>query len=832
MNNTAKLSNTIVNEFQEAHKTTEFLRNFLITSASDAGKTYEMLDKFRKYASEENKVKFTNAIKLLEDITIRRVEITANVFLPGDYENLPEVEEPKKVIQMYISLEDVLQKVQKIMLDNPTSTSRKEAYEELKLTVGNNNKVKDSNGKIVLWDNAKINAHLDLLDKESKKDSPKEEKNEKTPEHARIGFKTILGFAEDMVKNNKDENVVKNAIKKYIIGKIVTSDSINTFIVNDDVFENFYKNAIEAYVKNLIINLEKKEDNKTIESKLETVEKKIEEEVKPMLEELEKANEKFSLSKATKHTKNIYVSSGIMKTLSDSLLKVLELAKKYTPNLYSKYKDSTKDNKPIEPIKDKVEIFDNSYNVSEANKPLWKEVENYTDFTELFNKADKLTKAGNWKDALSMCIILISSGKIKEKKEDKETIQWTEDQIKNWFYTNILKETVVTETSAKAEEKTEIKVEEKTTETEPVVGPVAKAGFTANVEQGQTTKLIKDLFIPKDKNYSFKSIEVPTTHHVNKMISFQVVDATIEQEPKLLVTEINFTNFLNSLHYKLVKTGNNFPVVKQELRRILKEYYTIQDSEIKHILMYMSSEAHEIRKKEIANKKSSSENPQAKAEETNTVNDISKDEEGTLYFKSLTVGEPIFEKKDGKKVRMQDETVSTNVSENMLVDITIVKGVITQISEPYLEKEEEEEKETETIAKESNSPLVEKVEEEKTEKEVKSQDTTHTEATVGESSINSNKEEKEHSTDPYKGFEDIVQAKDKLSAHKAIFAKINEFSDIKEGTTTVFDVINKLRKDGRYKKSFVRNWKTANETDLRKVIDNIVTNGLEIAKRK
>ena len=509
------------------------------------------------------------------------------------------------------------------------------------------------------------------------------------------------------------------------------------------------------------------------------VDKKVEEQITPLLQNLDKDEKETSIAPAVKEARTIYENSGIKTSLKDAMTKVKKIASAIAPNLMKRHEGATKSNIPtVEKTEvGAIEIYDDSHNIEESNKPLWAEVKNYRYLGQIFNKGVELSKAGNWRDALSMCIRLLSSGNIKEGKKSEETIKWDAEQIKLWYYStvektvNAKKEETVDAVATEVKEET--KTENKPTESKEQ-GPVPQAGTIDSKEP--ITRLLKDNSAWKD-TYSFKSFELSTDHYHHGKMFLEIVDATPEQESALLITEANLTKFFDEQKDKLVTNANAIPEVKKTLNESLAPFYELTASEIKHIVNQIAKDASVIRKvNKIASKAAT-----ALAENT---------EEDKLPF-----------------TKKKTETKSTE---------TI----------PTPEPTKPEVKEEPVNSPPENTPVEEKPKEEKVENEEKPSDTTPTQDTAGEKPSNSNNKEM------YEGFKDIIKAKQAGEMHKAIYSKVMEYPTQEEGINAVFKVIDAARKDKFFKHYFVRNYKGSDKEAILAKIHKVVETGISLSKSK
>lgn len=811
MENTArKLSVDVVNEFKEAHGSLDLLKVFLITGATDISKSYELVTKWHKDAgTAEDKANFLQAKKMLQQIELKRIELTTKMY-GIDIPNIPTEEESKsdepvaKTILMLPSIDEIMVRTKKIIVDGKGSNeSISEALAILKETAGQG-KVKDAGGTPITWDNDKINQYLSEIE------------NELNPEEKKIGFKTLQNHIVDMAKAGKTIDEIKDIARKMILGKILTTEQGGeTYITSESIFDDYWTRGLVALVECAIRENNKSADS--VVSKQDQATGKIETEVKPFLENLDKNEKESSFSKVTKKIREIYTNLGINKSLQDALLEAKELAKTWAPNLLARYQTSTTNTKPLDKTNAVVvvdptpEIYDDNHNVKESNKELWAEVENYTMLNDIYVKSIALVKDNKWQDALSMAILLISSGKIKEIADSKDPLQWTSDQVKEWFHKIVIP-----------------------TADNSIQGPVPQQGFTepaaekktedsaAATEDKVTEKVARLLRNPeqwKDK-YKFKTASVNIEHHNDKLLTFEVVDATSEQEPELLITETNFTKFIDSQRDVLVANGNRVKEVRKAIMDKLSPFYEITHSECKSICGALSKEAGDIRREARKAGKSETQTvvtePETNVQSENTASSEEADNDDVFYDK-FEVGQEIREMRGGKEVVMKDQEFIMDypdhegkecavvVKDGKILSITPIQAENTSTQNPQNASNQSQDA--------TQSPKDQKT-------------TTPTEKSAGEEHTNSNSKEF-----AYKGFEEIVSATKGVQFDKAIYAKITSYSDVAEGKKAVFEIIDRLRKDSHYKKAYARNYKNSQKVDILAMIEKVVTTGNAINKK-
>jgi hypothetical protein len=842
MENTAlKMSpKELVKEFKEAHGNLDLARVFLITGSADISRSYELVTKWAKNAvSTEDKAKFNSALKILQNIELRRILLTEVMYKADDVQYFDEIaSEENKTILMLPKLDDLLERVGTMLrvsrAQNFTEEAAiNEAFELLKTSVGQGKAI-DTSGKPVAWDNNQINDFINSK-------AVRSEKKETTLlEGEKFGFETIYGHFSALIEAGKEEPEIKVALKEILVGKTVKGrdkDS-DTVIKDEKVFEDYYTRILSNIILLGIKAKKEKLSKSAPKGNPEEIAAKVEAEIKPFLEEQEKDPTQTSLASTTRKMQAAYKNLGIEKSLRDLFFTVKELAEKYAPGLAKRNKTANKDNVPVTPLVDtkkmsvegpSVEIYDDTHNIKESNKPLWEEVEKYTILNDVFVKAQELYKAGNWKDALSMSILLITEGKIKETESSKEVMKWDTDQIKQWFHTiveasvtgepkkvidvkaEVIKETNPTQpaektagnvTSTKKELETADHTSEVSNESKQQ-GPVPQAGSLDSKEV--TTRTLKDNSAWKDK-YQFKSFLVKTDHYRSGAMSLEIVDATSEQEKDLFITEHNMTKFFDEQRDRLIVKRNEEKDVRNVIKTKLSEFYEITSSEAKRIVGKLVDEADAIRRE---NKKASKEeNPTQGADKTVEDAGTTTEENAVVTPKEdLTKSSSPVEEQQPSS--MNQEAVQPITGENAVGTESIASNVQSPTGE-------------------TKDPI-QPADAEKS-KDVSPETTTVTDKSAGEEHSNSNKETVASEKPSYEGFEAILNAKKKFQLHVAIYEKVNEYAKPEEGIKAVYDVINDVRKDNKYKKSYVHNYVNTSTIDILTAVNNAYTTGVEHAK--
>jgi hypothetical protein len=861
MENTARKmsADEVVKTFQEAHGNLDLLRVFVITGATDISKSHEMISKWGKNAHGEEKAKWEQALATLQAIELKRIEYTAALYQVDQPEiKAIEADETEgKTVLMFPTVEVVLERVQKIF-DNSKDMKKAiaSATKVLNETVGQGKAV-DEKGNPETWDEKKIADRVGTF--AAVKETPVAEvppaKTEKTKEDKKtekIEFQTLYDMSDKMVKEGKSADEIKIALMQFTYKKVIADKAGDIFVRNEQVFNDYYGKILKVTVEAGASIKAAEKLNFNDANKL--IEEKIEKEVKPFLEHLDKDEKESSPAKATKLLVGIYKNLGRNKSLQDGLNEVIKLAEKWAPGLVARYRDSNKSTVPVDNtaatvIEDeKPDIYDDSHNVKESNKVLWAEVEAYTMMDELFNKSVELCKAGTWKDALSMCIILITTGKIKETADAKDPLQWNEAQIKEWFHANILG-------SLKTGDATG---DEKPADTEKPAaqqGPVPQAGSIDKTSEKVVRLMhpeIRDRFKGK---YETSTCTIPIIHHSEPSLSVEVLVTTPEQEKEFIGTEANLTKFIDELRDQIVLNRNAANKdMRKRLQIALKQVYEITNSETKNILDAIIKEADAIRRENKKNSKPADTN----APEAETADD----EEGSVWYDKLEVGETIEETVNGKKVPMADGACTITDPSGKEFGVEVKDGKIISVepfsdataqaegNPPAAESAAPESTTEETasttleatasdtpaeqvssdMAKTETSPLPEtpvdtkKSEGEKKPKETDSKEqNTATESTAGEGSTNGNNAKR------FEGFEDILKAKQKLDFNKAISVKVATYADEDEGIKSVFDMLKDALKSTYYKKGFHRNYKNSPDVDLLATVKGAVEKGKLVA---
>ena len=779
MENTArKLANSmeLLADIKEAHGGLDLLKVFLITGATDISKSYELVKQWHRNAySDADKANFDNALKVLQAIELKRIELTSIVYgidIPIDTTPVMEThEDAVKVILMLPRLDEIQDKIRKAFKESTDIKETKQwAFEELKTSVGQGKASLGTDNVPITWDNDHINQFIETV------------AGTKTDEQTTVipstfGFKTIYEHVNDMVNLGKTEGEIKASLANLLIDKVITSGTDQFLVKGQKGFDDYYSRILSALVTS---SIKTRTDKVNAVDKEAKAEEQIAAKVIPMLESLDKDEKQSSFVSITKAIRQIYNSLGFNKSLSDSLLKAQEVAETAAPNLLKRNKESKKADVPIVPqqtVPIPVQIYDDSHNIKESNKELWTEVEKYEYLQQLFDKGVELSKKGNWRDALSMCIILISSGKIKQDDTATTPLDWDVNQIHLWYHSNI-------EGAINASKDLIVDAEIVTDPTAVKVGPAVVAGTIDAKEM--STKLLKDTTL-WDGIYKFKSFDVKTDRRQCPIMSFQILDVTSEQEKTLLVTESNMLKFFNDMRQHIVEKRNEQPWVKGEIFKQFSYFYDITGSEAKGITQKLVDEADAIRRaNKAANKAVKADTPAVIPEVPITTPPV----------------EPV-----------------TTVPEVIVPPVDIPDITPPIVTPPVVE---EPNKESEVVVNPPVEPLVD------AETELNPpgiETTTPTEESSKEDVTNSNRIS-------YAGFEDVLKAHEKYSFHKAIYAKSCEYTNPEEAVQNIFMVINSARKDRNFKKFQVRNFKSSSEAEVLEAIKKIIAKGIEIAAEK
>jgi len=645
MDNTARKleAENLINEVKSTHGSLDLLKVFLITGATDISKSYELINGWYKHAKNEaDKANFENALKTLQEIELKRIELTSLIYnvsstLNVNAEIIKEETESDNVILMLPTLDEVLDRVRNILKNGKDDIGKAsiDAYSELKKTVGAG-KAMTAERKSITWEDKAIHAFIDSYIDNNGLNKP-EPIIEETKTTSTFGFQTIYEHFTELIKANKSEEEIKNSLRTLLIGQTITENGGSTYLIKDEaVFEDYYsrilanliKVGIESYAKSII----------TPKGKIENADMIVEEEIKPFLENLDKDETVSSFVSVAKKLKESYTNLGIKNDLRDLLFKAKELGKKYAPNLFKRNQKENKSTIPTKTVElapiqtvaetqSEVQIYDETHNIIESNKSLWEEVKDYQYLEQIFKKAEELEKNGNWRDALSMATILISSGKIKETEKSEEPLKWNNEQIREWYESLFYPFAKNDESSTTVETSTS-EVTEGVTPTAETTPVQQIAVVTGTLESGsakeQVVHMLKQSTEYKDK-YQFVVYEAPTDSHNKSSMSFQVIDDVEGNEKDLLITKTNMINFMTEMRDKLVKQRNLQPEIKKEVQEKLSLYYDITNSDAKRISGGLVNEAdairRELKKAEREAKKTREnvtvENPQLESAELN-----------------------------------------------------------------------------------------------------------------------------------------------------------------------------------------------------------------------
>ena len=824
--NTARqLSATqVIKEFQDAHSNLDLLKVFLITGSADISRSYEFIRKLIPNAKNDaDKAKFNNALKTLENIELKRIELTELIYSANTVQIIPisESKPDKTTISMFPTLDSILERVKYLVNEKTESLSVNitQAYDLLKSSVGQG-KVLNVEGKVAKWSDKQIKEYMnsiipvdDTIKLEEIETTDKLEVNNTE----KIEFTKVYDHFMEMIENGKVEPEIKQSVKSLIMNKLIGGiDAKNDYFIKDEtIFEDYYKRMLENVIVHSIIAFNNKDKSAT--SKTETADNEVKKVVIPLLKELDKDEKVSNFTSATRKFRDIYTNLGLNVTLSDALLKVKEIAVNIAPNLISRNKGVSKSNVPLGPtefvklVNEKkaeresdeeaiksIEIYDETHNIKESNKDLWDEVKDYEFLNQIFDKAKELSKIGQWRDALSMCIILISSGQIRESKNIPKKILWNTDEIKLWYFNTVeeieeqqetidVKAEIVKDEPEKKADETVAESNEPSQKSKKETkaaqqGPVPQAGSLDS--KVLISRVLKDPSLWKD-TYEFKPFFVKTDHHRGGGMSLEIVNASEEQEKDLLITEVNMTKFFDEMRDQLIASANDYPKVKMEIEKRLTPFYELSLSEIKRITSNLAKEAGELRK------------------ESKKVKDEVNKETSIPTPPETNVPETKVPETEVPKTDVPDTTKKEEPDKSE--DKPELETVITLLEET--DKPDESNKETDPPdSPPDDAPEVEEEE--------------NSENTSGEDSISSNENEIS-----YKGFEAILKAKGKHDMNVAISDKAKEYATSEEGVKAIFEVIDIARRDGHYKKSMIRNYKGNTDIQLLETIKKIVEIG-------
>ncbi len=755
MNNTAKklTAKEITEEFNSLQNGNDLLRVFLITGATDISKSSEMLRAWSKNSTGAEKEKHEKALKTLQAIEHRRVELTAIMYgidmgeqtidVPANEIIEDTTKDDGKVLVMLPTASDIIKRVEAIFADKNNKNPKSDAFKLMNTTFGVG-KVLDDKGNSVTFTKEEISRTIKEIANPATETTPVVEQTvveQTTTEEPKeksepFGFGTIYNAIKDVVEAGANFDEVKAFTKNFILGKHISgkADKKITFFVEDEAkFEDYWERILSGIVNSIIKSKTTLADAANAKN---TAKEQIEQEVIPFLQEQDKDDTVSSFAKVTQKINGIYSKLGINMGLSKSLEKAQELAQKYAPNLLARNKKV-----PVEEIlgtkkEESTDIYDDSHNIKESNKDLWAKVKDYSTLEQIFSEASALVKDGNWKDALNMCILLITDPNTKVKEK------WDSAQVKQWFNTNVLS----LKDSNKVEESPK-PVEQKPT---TVIGPVPVKGSIDSKERA--VRMLNDVSLWKDK-YEFTTFEIPTDNVEGSML-IQVVNADLDKEKDLLITPANMEAYISKMRDLFVETPNNYPIVKTDITNNLAKVYNLTSAEVKRIVNGLKRQADEIRKQ----------------------NKISKKYEQLV-----------------SKETEQAETTTEN----------------------------EEVQSTETPFQESSPQETNENQQENVEQTQES--TTPTENAPTEEHSNSNNTE---------GFEEILKASNKLNYQKAVYDKIMSYPNEEEGVKAVFNAINPVRKNKRYKKNQINSYKMVKDDEFLASLHKILRLGKEAQKSK
>ena len=686
--NTARMSATdIVEHFKTTLGDLDLLKIFMVTGVTDISKSYELIAKLAKSADGTEQVEYENALKILGKIAVKRILVTETFYNSLNIGESAIIEPEAATFLMLPKLDDTLDRVRKTLKTGSfSSESYKEVMDVLNATV-KQGKVINNEGQPITWSVEEINAFLDSYEKTEKKTAKKVEK--KTTD--KINFSDVFNLSAELAKQGKTAEEIEVAVKEFVLGKVVGGkDSGSDILMLDEtIFKDFYSRMVAAYVTQAINK--KVAENSVIETE-KAISERIEKEVKPMLEVLDKDEKEVAFLSPSKLIMTIYKDFKSNIGIADAVKRVEEMAKIVAPKLFERHANAIKNKVPVDkkaadkaksPIK---EVYDDSHNIKESNKELWAEIEKYTLLSQLYDKGVELSKAGKWRDGICMCLTLIADGKIKETAESKEFINWDSDNVKLWYYNNI--EMTVSGLDNKEPETIDVKAEIINDDTSKInasskeakIGPVPPAGFTQSKES-VLSKLLKKREELKN-TYAFKFVTIASDHHVNKSITFEVCDATQEQEPEMIGTEANLIKFIDLQRDELVKNSNAVKRIRQSIMDRLSTCYEMGHSEAKNIAAALNKEAVNIRK-EIKKNTIAPANISSKVE----LKDADEgDEEGSTYYSELKVGALIQERKDGKKVPIEDGEWILIDDNNKDFNVITKNGIVMSMKPSIIDK--------------------------------------------------------------------------------------------------------------------------------------------------
>ena len=490
----------VVALFQDEYKSIDLLKMFLLTSANDVSKTFEMLTKWEKNsASPAEKASFLLAQETLKRVILKRIELTATMYqvevsspiaqvkttVDSTKEETTAVKEEqstsilipldKIMEQARLHFQESVEKLTQVPMtlteeeikemndknkdtDNPNiigyfgtigeiqSEAYSKSFKLLKNTLGAGRYLLP-NGKPSkkIWDIDEVNETLDKISGEFFKvdNSELEKVQQDVSEIKVIKLNDVFVLMKSSFESGKTKEEIVEEVKNLVIG-VKLSD--NDQIVDEAAFNLFKEGSVNAYYESLVVSKEATDKLGTKKTKEEIVEEAISE-LSPEIEALDKDGKESSIAVFMKKLRSIFLKNNYNLDLKSAKAEAEKIIARLAPNLWERYKakhkisdEQTVITTDVVAEEPSVEIYDDSHNYKETNPELAEKAKTITDMKTLFETAKALSDAGNWKDALSMVIERTSSSEILVKPANAEPHPFLFDtaQAKTWFKQNIL----------------------------------------------------------------------------------------------------------------------------------------------------------------------------------------------------------------------------------------------------------------------------------------------------------------------------------------------------------------------------------------------------------
>ena len=490
----------VVDLFQNEYKSIDLLKMFLLTSANDVSKTFEMLTKWEKNSkSPAEKASLLLAQETLKRVILKRIELTATMYEVEVSSPIAQVEttvdsvkeeetvvEEEQSTSLLISLDKIMEHarlhfqesveklaqipmtltVEKIAemndpkkdTDNPKimehlskvgeiqSEAYSKAFKLLNNTLGKGRYLlPDGKPAKKVWDIDKLNETLDALSGEFFKvdNSGLEKVQQDTEEPKVIKLNDIFILMKSSFEAGRTKEEIVEEVKNLVIGAKLSD---NDQIVDDTAFNLFKDGSVHAYYESLVVSKEASDKNGPKKTKDEIVAEAVSE-LNSEIEALDKDGKESSIAVFMKKLRSIFLKNNYNLDLKSAKAEAEKIIARLAPNLWERYKVKHKIvDEPAAIVtetvveKPSVEIYDDSHNYTVTNPELAEKAKTITDMKTLFETAKAISDAGNWKDALSMVIERTSSGEIIVTPANAAPHPFLFDtaQAKTWFKQNIL----------------------------------------------------------------------------------------------------------------------------------------------------------------------------------------------------------------------------------------------------------------------------------------------------------------------------------------------------------------------------------------------------------